>query len=208
MATAQDLGALSGPQSVQGSVSPASPNYYYKFSLASQGFFSLYMNGLTGDADVQLLNSAGTVLAISQNSGTNAESIGQLLAAGTYYIRVFPYNGASTSYNLSLSLATVHSVGALSGTQTFQGSVGPSNPNDFYSFTLASQKTFNLLMNGLSADADVQLLNSAGAVIDSSQNSGTTPESINTVLAAGTYYVRVLPYLSASTSYSLSLTAS
>jgi hypothetical protein len=165
------------------------------------------MSGLTGDADVQLLNSAGTVIAVSQNSSTNPEDIGQLLAAGTYYIRVFPYNGASTNYTLHLSLVTPHALGTLSGTQTFQGSVGPSNPNDFYSFTLASQKTFSLLMNGLSADADVQLLNSAGVVIDSSSNSGTTPESINTVLAAGTYYVRVVPYHTASTSYSLSLTA-
>jgi hypothetical protein len=39
----------------------------------------------------------------SQLSGTSAESISRSLGAGTYFVRVFPFSGANTSYNLSLA---------------------------------------------------------------------------------------------------------
>jgi hypothetical protein len=62
-----------------------------------------------------------------------------------------------------------------------------------------------LSLTGLSADADVQLLNSSGGVIFSSTAGGTTSESITHQLSAGTYYVRVYQY-SGNTNYTLSLT--
>src|SRR5262249_15378918 len=52
-----------------------------------------------------------------------------------------------------------------------------------------------------------QLLDATGAVLASSTLSGTSVERIAQTLNAGTYYVRVYPYLSASTNYTLSLSA-
>ena len=53
------------------------------------------LNNLFGDIDVQLLNSADVVVAQSTLSGAVIEEIDLTApAAGTYYLRVFPKNGA------------------------------------------------------------------------------------------------------------------
>ncbi|TRT99968.1 MAG: peptidase S8, partial [Microcystis flos-aquae Mf_QC_C_20070823_S10D] len=80
-------------------------NDYYRFTLANSGNFNLGLTGMTADADVQLLNSSGSVIASSTNGGTASESITSQLSAGTYYIRVYPYTG-DTNYNLAVSATT------------------------------------------------------------------------------------------------------
>jgi methionine-rich copper-binding protein CopC len=95
------------PSSFNDYVGPADTNDYYKFITTGPTKFALSMTGLTGDADVYLLNSQGVEVAHSYNAGTAAEAINlNSLAAGTYYVQVKPYNGASANYNLSFS-ATV-----------------------------------------------------------------------------------------------------
>jgi hypothetical protein len=81
-------------------------NDYYRFDLARASSFSLSLNGLSSDANVELLNSTGGALATSLQQGTTAESISRELAAGTYYVRVNPASG-NTSYNLTLSAAII-----------------------------------------------------------------------------------------------------
>ncbi|MBL1178496.1 cadherin-like domain-containing protein, partial [Pantanalinema sp. GBBB05] len=83
--------------------------------------------------------------------------------------------------------------------KTFTDSV-EFGDNDYYRFTLTSRSSFNLTLTGLSANADVQVLNSSGAIVTdsdsialSSTNGGTLPDIINTVLDPGTYYIRVFP---------------
>ncbi len=59
---------------------------------------------------MQLLNSSGTVIRSSTNSGSSSESITQQLAAGTYYARVYPFGSGSTYYNLNLSATPITTV--------------------------------------------------------------------------------------------------
>jgi hypothetical protein len=218
LATARAVGTLTATQSFSDWVGSVDTNDYYKFNVGTQSNFSLSLTGLSADADVQLLNSSGGVIAISQNGGTTSESITRQLSAGTYYARVYPYSG-DTTYGLSLNatavapvdnagntLATARAVGTLTATQSFSDWVGSVDTNDYYSFNVGTQSNFSLSLTGLSADADVQLLNSSGGVIAISQNGGTTSESITRQLSAGTYYARVYPY-SGDTTYGLSLNA-
>ena len=88
------------------------------------------------------------------------------------------------------TLSTARDLGILSGNRTFADYVGSDDTNDYYRFTLAAPSNFSLLLNGLSADADVQLLNSSGTLITQSNAAGTSPESITRTLDAGTYFVR------------------
>ncbi len=193
-------------------------NDYYRFSLANSGNFNLNLTGMTADADVQLLNSSGSLIASSTNDGTASESITGQLSAGTYYIRVYPYSG-DTNYNLSVSavsLAPVDNAGNTpsaaraitvgSSSTSYTDWVGSTDTNDYYRFSLANSGNFNLNLTGMTADADVQLLNSSGSLIASSTNDGTASESITGQLSAGTYYIRVYPY-SGDTNYNLSVSA-
>jgi hypothetical protein len=64
--------------------------------------------------------------------------------------------------------------------------------NDYYRFSLGTSSNFSLNLTGLSADADVSLLDSNGSEITSSTNGSNSSESITGQLNAGTYYIRVL----------------
>ena len=214
LATARNVGTLTGTQSFSDWVEKADTNDYYSFNVGTQSNFSLSLTGLSADADVQLLNSSGGVISSSTTGGTTSESITSQLSAGTYYVRVYQYSG-DTNYSLSLTAtvvdyagntrATAHNIGTLTGTQSFSDWVGRADTNDYYSFNVGTPSNFSLSLTGLSADADIQLLNSSGRVIYRSTAGGTTSESITGQLSPGTYYVRVYQY-SGNTTYTLSLT--
>ncbi len=86
--------------------------------------------------------------------------------------------------------------------QTFTDSVQFGLP-DFYSFVIpaGSSSAVSITLSGLTADANLELLNGAGtAAVDNSgipvptsTNTGTLVDVVNTLLAPGTYYIRVTP---------------
>ena len=217
LATARAITVGSSTTSYTDWVGSTDTNDYYSFSLANSSNFNLSLTGMTADGDVQLLNSGGSVIASSTNGGTASESITRQLSAGTYYIRVYPYQSANTNYNLAVSatsidlagntLATARAITVGSSTTSYTDWVGSTDTNDYYSFSLANSSNFNLSLTGMTADGDVQLLNSGGSVIASSTNGGTASESITRQLSAGTYYIRVYPYQSANTNYNLAVSA-
>ncbi|KYC38482.1 hypothetical protein WA1_35400 [Scytonema hofmannii PCC 7110] len=198
-------------------VGSADTNDYYRFNLSQTSNFNLALNGLVTDADVQLLDSSGNALASSTNGSTTAESISRTLDAGTYYIQVYPYGGANTNYNLSVSatindyagntLNNARQITLNSTASSYSDWVGSSDTDDFYRFNLSSNSSVNLTLNGLIENVDVQLLNNSGNVLASSTQSGVVTEFINRSLDAGTYHIRVYPYNGANTNYNLSVSA-
>lgn len=82
--------------------------------------------------------------------------------------------------------------GPLNGTESFSDFVGLSDVNDFYSFILASESEFNASLLGLTADADLVLLDSVGNTVAVSSGSGD--ENIALTLNTGTYYLRVVAF--------------
>jgi pimeloyl-ACP methyl ester carboxylesterase len=210
--SARNVGTLSGSQSFSDFVGSADSNDYYRFDITNTSTFSLSLTGLSADADVHLLDSSGGTIASSARGGSSSESISHELSVGTYYARVYQYSG-DTNYNLSLtadsagnSLGSARNIGTLNGTRSFSDFVGSADSNDYYRFDINNTTNFSLSLTGLSADADVHLLNSSGETIDSSAYGGSSSESISHQLSAGTYYARVYQY-SGDTTYNLSLTA-
>jgi hypothetical protein len=104
-------------------------------------------------------------------------------------------------------LGTVKGLDLIFSPLTFIGSLSPLNTLDYYSFTLNSYSSVNLALSGLSADADMELLNSNGEVLQTSPQSGTNPESLFTTLNAGSYYIKVYSGAETATDYRLSLSA-
>jgi subtilisin family serine protease/uncharacterized protein (DUF2141 family) len=239
LAQARDLGTLTeSPQSLTDFVGGIDLNDYYRFNLNRASIVELGLTGLSADADIELIqdingngiDEADEVLDVSRAAGTNPENIETELEAGNYFIRVFPFTG-DTFYNLSASarpqfagggedtagdtLAQARDVGVLNAPQTFNESVATdSDPADVYRFTLDTPSSVQASLTGLSGDADIEVvqdLNGNGAVDDGeflsfSEQTGTLPEQINTLLDAGTYFLRVLPFES-QTNYTLDLSA-
>ena len=79
--------------------------HLYRFELQNPSLFSLVLNGLNQNADVNLIDSRGQIIESSQKSDTQAEAINKALDPGTYTIQVV-YKGEpnkSTKYNLTIT---------------------------------------------------------------------------------------------------------
>ena len=92
-------------------IGSSTDNDYFKFTNTStQKNIMLTLSNLPADYDLRLYNSKGTLLATSQNGGTTSETIKYNGgAAGTYYARVYGYNGAystSSCYTLRASISS------------------------------------------------------------------------------------------------------
>jgi hypothetical protein len=105
------------------------------------------------------------------------------------------------------TLGTAKALELTSSLQTFSDSVSPLDTNDYYSFTLSNRSSFNMTLSGLGGNADVELLNSRGEVLQNSAQLGTSSESLFTTLNAGSYYIQVYSGAETATDYNLSLSA-
>ena len=104
MATARDLGTLGAtpPTTVNDFVGNSDTHDVARFTIARQIDFRLQLSGLSADADVQLLDSQGRTISSSTRGSNLSEDISRSLEAGTYFVRVYQYSGA-TNYDLTLS---------------------------------------------------------------------------------------------------------
>lgn len=116
LGTARNLDITPNIQTFRDSVSPLDRTDYYSFSLKNRSSFNLSVDGLSGDADVQLIRDSnsngrvdrGEIIAGSYRGGKSTESISRNLDSGSYFVRVFPYSNNNTFYNLKVSAQTVN----------------------------------------------------------------------------------------------------
>ena len=133
LSQARDLGVLSGTQTIADSVSNARPDDLYRFTLQANSDFKLTVSGLRADVDVTLIKDINgdnsidftDIIAASQEPNLSPESIDiNGLAAGTYYVRVYQFQGSTNfTLNLSATPATV-SANNLSNLQGFDTRFG------------------------------------------------------------------------------------
>jgi hypothetical protein len=101
--TERNIGALTGSTSYTGSVDTTNIFDLYKFNINSPGSFQLSIDGLSGNADVFLLNNSGATLYSSTNAGNAAETISaDSLVAGDYTLKVLQITG-DIKYTLNLA---------------------------------------------------------------------------------------------------------
>ncbi len=240
--SATNLGILNGSRNFSNQfIGTADRNDYYRFTVAQTSNFNLSLTGLTDNAYLELIydangnNQFDSGERIDESYGSayyNTISINETLGAGTYFVRVHTYNAQNnTNYSLEVSatpapvttprdpgntLPTAYDIGFLNGTRVFKDFVGAADPNDYYRFSLSSNRTLKLDLTELSDYVYVELIqdtNGNGVVdfgerleSDSGYSSGNG--SINKPLGTGTYFVRV--YNNATrynTNYTLSLLA-
>ncbi len=193
------------------------PEDLYEFTTPG-GAVTITMSGLTADLDLILMSDCdvnSTFYAESVNAGTNNETITITLAAGTYYIYIDGWGGASSDYQLDINCAgvsvrpKVYLQGPLSGTTMDDGLrisnlVPSTNPYG----TSMNESLISSLLSGTGNDAIVDwvevelrdasdntlvvatrsaLLQRDGDVVDVDGSSAVKFVGV----AAGNYYVAV-----------------
>ncbi|NJO43274.1 MAG: DUF4394 domain-containing protein [Cyanobacteria bacterium CRU_2_1] len=127
-ASARAITVGATPSSFIDAVSPSDANDFYRVDLATSGNLSLNLSGLTGNANLRVLNNSGTEIGSSATADTASESLNLNLASGSYFVQVL--QGASdvnTSYSLTASVTPLKLIG-LGGNNTLLA-FNPNNTN-------------------------------------------------------------------------------
>ncbi|MGB3760758.1 MAG: CAP domain-containing protein [Rivularia sp. (in: cyanobacteria)] len=106
------------------------------------------------------------------------------------------------------SLESARAIAASKDEIVFRDSIGSFDKDDFYSLSLNHPNSnLEITVNGLSADVDVELLNSSGDIVSRAANNSNIDESLSiNNLETGAYYIRVFQEIKESNSnYNLSL---
>jgi hypothetical protein len=90
---------------------------FYRFSVGQSGIFTASLTGLTGDADVRLIQDSngngaidtGEILAWQWERGTRDESIRRFIGAGTYFVQVYGYNNQAADFSLTTNFTAAAS---------------------------------------------------------------------------------------------------
>jgi hypothetical protein len=213
------LGAPAGLIIKTGSVdNGANKHDFYKITTTQAGRLRVSLSKMTGDdADLILYNASnsGAQIGSSTNGGLSDELIDiASVPAKTYYMEVvYSGGGAKSNYQLGVqtdyagnTTATSKLVGVVNSTEkVVKEFVGNSDKDDYFKFNTTSNGMITLKLDGLSGDADLQLLDSSGTLLKSSTLSGTQSETIFHGSAGATYFAHVYNYLSNTTNYSLHL---
>ncbi|MCC5623900.1 pre-peptidase C-terminal domain-containing protein [Nostoc sp. CHAB 5715] len=212
---------VSLPATVSDLVNTIDTQDYYKFTLNSTALVDIGFTSLSADANLTLQDQNGSaIVPTTTQLGTTLDAIRRSLNPGTYNILVTRGTGTTAAnYTLSVVAQTIgldqagNSQGAALDLGTLNGSVsgsefvGSIDFNDYYKFNLNTSSSFNLSLSGLNDNADVQLFRSNGTQVPTTNQTGSTNETItNLPLSAGTYYIRIYPSGSAETFYNLDIT--
>jgi Metallo-peptidase family M12B Reprolysin-like/Secretion system C-terminal sorting domain/Bacterial pre-peptidase C-terminal domain/Fibronectin type III domain len=175
---------------VLGLINVSGDNDYYKFVITTGGTITMTLTTLPANYSLRLLNSAGTTLVSSTNTGTTSESISTTVAAGTYYARVYANTSnfnATSCYTLKVALGTA-SKGEITDV---------SNAEDrFIISPNPAQHTANLSFHSeMDGDAEITVSNMVGRIIFTQKASVVEGQNNAVVdltnLANGIYLVRI-----------------
>lgn len=169
---------------VTGLISPTGDVDHYRFVITTGGTATVTLTNLPFDYDLRILNSSGTQIAISQAGGTTSESITRTYTAGTYYARVYGWNGANSAtscYTLRVQLGTASRGADVVASDVQKVSVFP-NP---------ARNMVNINLTGLTGRSEVSMFDVNGRAVMQRVLSAVNSQLDISALPAGIYMIRI-----------------
>ncbi len=218
---------------ISGEVNKARKEIFYLFRVMKAGMVNLRLEGLTGDATLQLISDrnrnnrldSGEVVQESKNLLGADESIVRMMSVGCYQVRVLQSEGNSIiNFKLRYStspfttpdkvdqtgndIATARDLSVPMNTNRCVNEyVGKDDAADVYKMVVTETTKYDIRLSGLVKDADVTLTDASGNTLFTTQGAPAAKKLISGKLDAGTYYLTVTA-VSEPTGYSLRVVGS
>ena len=173
--------AISLNTDISGTVSPRNDIDHYKFTVNSGGTITVSLTTLPANYNLAVLNSSGTQIAISQNNGTQSETINLNVAAGVYYAKVFPkgnVSSATSCYTLRVQTGTAADVIV---NNSFTLNLFPNPAGD----------QLNVWVGGVDKKTEIKIYDLMGKLVMQQGSSNTLTQLNISKLFAGFYLVHV-----------------
>lgn len=161
--------------------------------------------------NLQYKTAAATTWTTITGITTNSRVLTGLVAATTYNFKVQTVCSATSSsaYSTAVNFTTLAAgcvetnepnntlatAATITGNTDINSQISSATDLDYFSFSATGAAYVNVNLSNLPADYDLFVYSAAGVLIASSENNGTTTETINFATSgAGTYKVYILGY--------------
>lgn len=174
---------------VKGTIAPKNDIDHYKFTISTGGTITVGLTTLPANYELAVLNSSGTQIGISQNSGTQSESVSLNVAAGNYYAKVFPKGNANSS-------KSCYTLRVQTGTATRAATAAPNMENVNTNFTISlfpnpAGEQLNVSVEGVHNKTEIKVYNLMGKLVMHHESGNTITQLNISNLSAGFYLVHV-----------------
>ncbi len=150
------------------------------------------------DTSVATINSIG----LASGAGAGTANITATYSGLTSNTAVLTVTGDADA-NDTIGIATLITAGV---DAAVTGAISTASDLDYYKIVSGCTGTITVSMTGLSADLDVKLFDPSQTEVAVSYHSGNSNESIiYDAGATGTYYIKVYPYSTGTSSYTLTV---
>jgi len=191
---------------------------FFYFHVAEAGDVTVEITGPTGDLDLGVFDSSGTLLSESVGPDSN-ESVQVAVDAGDVYVLVRPYNGMTSSYSLSITVEggtpppppsddlfeendTPEQAAAIQpGQHQLEGM-----DEDWFLVSVREPSDVTVRIAGPEGDLDLGIYDTQLTLLVASAGENTSNESVDVSVQPGDLFIRVIPFNGMTSSYSLSLT--
>lgn len=174
---------------ISAAISSSTDQDYFKVTTTSVGTYQFALAGPSGvDYDLNVYNSAGTLIGSGAGStATENVSIANL-AVGTYTVRVFGYNGANsaTCYTLNVSKTSASFIGGEQTTATY--SVYPNPTKDKLVVSSSNQDEI----------MKVEVMDMNGKVLSTQELRSNTVIDVSDI-SSGIYFVKIASTINGAT---------
>lgn len=181
----------------------------FEIALQRAGMVDVSVTGLSAQVSALLVDAAGRTLGDGASAADGTLALSALAEAGPVRVVLQSFGAAASNYRLQIRLTPIDETdfGLLEqgAVEIARGRVAAGGAPDTASLELDAPGRVRVRLDGMSADADVFLLDSADVLIESGRRGGASVEAFEVDLPAGAYTVRIEAYGSAETDYRLSV---
>ncbi len=185
---------------------------WYKITLSEKSKLNLKLLNIPTDCDYDLMiyNSSGTNVGGSYRRGNIYEEYNIVLDQDTYYIKIFSYQGCSSSqytiwankykpddYEVNESSTTAKNITC---NQTISGSIDNLADLDWYKINIPEKSKVNFKLQNIPSgcDFDIKVYNSSLDYVGGSYRGSNYNEEFWKLLTPGDYYIKVYRYAGCS----------
>ena len=193
--TISGAAAISVNTDIKGTVARKNDIDHYKFTINSGGTINVFLTTLPANYNLAVLNSSGTQIGISQNNGTQSESIALNVAPGIYYAKVFPKgtaNKLTSCYTLRVQTVTATRITATVTEPANTAIEVTMNPNFTINlFPNPAGDQLNVSVEGVDNKTEIKVYNLMGKLVMQQESSNPLIQLNISKLSAGFYMVHV-----------------
>lgn len=193
---------------VSGTVCAGDEDFWRVESTGGAFVVTLTFSHAAGDLDLRLLDEGGAIVATSEGTSDTEEVALCADDGAVFYAQVLGFSGATGAYTLSTGPGSGECGCAADDNEpnddvfdatsivggAFAGTLCPGDV-DHFDMTVLEPSTLSIAVSfdGEAVDIDIELIDAAGAIIDSSETVGDE-EAIDVEVPAGIYTLRVYAY--------------